>query len=208
MARGLERPVDAVVRVADDLQLVDGVGGGGLVELHAACALSSARVAASVRSTRGSLKPVLVGGMGVGEQVFCDSLRAVRQGGVRRLHRPGLVRHAAEGDPPRAVRLDDCRDGDQGEGVGGAVAHLGVGLPAATGLGSVTAVINSPGSGRSRPPACRRAGGGSRRSGWRGRRRPAHRLDRRVEHAHGHRHVARVGGDAGLARADHRDGRG
>ena len=32
----------------------------------------------------------------------------------------------------------------------------------------------------------------------------AHRFDRRVQRAHGHRHVARVCGDAGLARSDHR----
>ena len=83
-----------------------------------------------------------------------------------RLDAPRLVRDAAERDAAGAVALHDGGDRDQREGIGGAVAHLAVDVRAADGLrqrhrGDQLARLAAP----SRRAACRRAGGGSRRSG-------------------------------------------
>ena len=115
--------------------------------------------------------------------------------------RHGLGATPPNATRPRAVLLDHRRDRDEREGVGRAVAHLVVEVRAADRLGQrhrgdqLARRQRGLDVRRRRPTA-----GGSRRSGSpRRRRRGVHRLDRRVEHAHRHRHVAGIGRDARVA---------
>ena len=130
-AGGLQRTVDAVGRLADDLELVDRIGRGGRVEFHgSAPSLRPAR-RPSVRSTSFTLNAFSCGRLRAGEQLRRDRLRTARQLGFGRFDAPRLVRDAAQGDAARAVALDDRGDRDQREGIGGAVANLVVDVLAA-----------------------------------------------------------------------------
>ncbi len=106
-ARGLERSVDAVDRLADDLQAVDRIGGGGSVEFHAFVSFASARPAAMARSTNVTLKALPLGGLRAGEQPRRDRLGSLREFGFGRLHPPWLVRHATERHAATAIGLHD-----------------------------------------------------------------------------------------------------
>src|SRR5688500_8920092 len=55
-ACSLQRPIDPVDGLADDLQLVDRIGGGGSFEFHARAPFASASTDARTRSTSFSLK--------------------------------------------------------------------------------------------------------------------------------------------------------
>jgi hypothetical protein len=202
-AGGLERAVDAVGRLADDLELVDRVGGGGGVEFHGQL-LACSSTAASVRSASGSLKALSWVGWAPASSRAVTALRlaASRLGGF---DAPGLVRHAAERDAAGAVALHDGGHRDQREGIGGAVAHLAVDVRAAHRArqrhgGDQLAALQVG-------LDVRRVAGQAVEVGDRDHARAAvgpHGFHRGVEHAHGHGHVARVRGDAGLAGADDR----
>ena len=117
---------------------------------------------------------------------------------------PRHVRDAAERDSPAAVALHHRCDRHQRERVRGAVAHLAIDVRAAERLGQRHR--RDQFAGRRASSRCAASAGQPVEVGDRNATRVAvrpRRLDRRVEHAHRHRHVARMGGDAGLAAADH-----
>ena len=121
----LERAVDAVDGLADDLQLVDGIGGGGRVEFHES-AFRFGEDGGERALHQRHLECVVVRRARAGEQPGRDRLGAARQLALGGLHAPRLVRHAAQCHAAGAVALHDRGDGDQREGVGGAVAHLAI----------------------------------------------------------------------------------
>ena len=129
-AGGLERAVDAIDGLADDLELVDGVLRGGLVEFHGQ-PFASARTEASVRSTSGTLNALSCVVRAPARSAGRDGLRAARHLALGGLDAPRLVRHAAERDAAGAVALHDRGDRDQREGVRSAVADLAVDVRAA-----------------------------------------------------------------------------
>ena len=124
---------------------------------------------------------------------------------------PGLQGDAAERQPGLGDRaaLEPQRGGggDDGEGVGGALAHLEV-----AGMARRSRPPSAAGGrrrsarrarARSRAPACRRAGGGTASSGTSRRPAAAFDLDHGVERDQRHAEIGRVGGDAVLAPAEH-----
>ena len=163
--RSSSAAVDAVGRLADDLELVDRIVRGGRVELHGSAPRFGQHGAERALGQRHL------------ERVFVRSAWRRRAGRASTALAPrgisasaastrqGLGATPPSATRPRAVALHDGGDRHQREGVGRAVAHLAIDLLAADRFGSVTAVISSPGSAPSRSAACRRAGGGSRRSG-------------------------------------------
>ena len=121
-----------------------------------------------------------------------------------RLDAPRLVRHTAERDAAAAVALHDRGDRHQRKGVGGAIAHLLIEVRSTDRFGQRDRRDQL--AGFERRLHMRRLARQPVELGDRNLPRRAvrtHRFDRRVERTHGHRHVARMCGDARVARADH-----
>ena len=85
----------------------------------------------SARSTRATLKSVLIGWTRIRQKSIGRCSRPIRQFGVRRFDAPRLVRDTADGDTASSVRLDNSSDRYEREGVGCAVTDLAVDMLAA-----------------------------------------------------------------------------
>ncbi len=147
---------------------------------------------------------IFVARLRAGKERRGGRLGAARQFGIGRRDAPRHVPDPAERNMPAAVAPDHRADRDQREGVRGAVADLVIDVGAAGRFrqrhrGDQLA-------GREHRFEMRRAAGRAIEIGERDAARLAcrvDRFDRSVERLHRDRHVAGVGGDARLARADH-----
>ena len=154
------------VGLADDLELVDRVGGGGSVELHGSAPRLGQHRGERALGQR-QLERVVVGRLARRRAAAPSTALAPRGSSASAAStRHGLCATPPSATRPAAVALHDGRHRDQRERVGRAVAHLAVDLRAADRLrqrhrGDQLAGLAAS----SRCAACRRAGGGTRRSG-------------------------------------------
>ena len=146
---------------------------------------------------------VVGGGPGSGEEGGGEGFGTAGDGGFGGFDAPGFMCDAADGNAAGAVWTDDGGNGDEGEGVGGAVADFQIDVPAFNGRGEgdggdqfsrgEDGIELGLGAGEAMEVEDGDlAGGGVGLDG----------VDGGVEDAHGDGHVAGVGGDAGSADAD------
>ena len=134
VARRLERTINTICGVTDDLEVINRIGRCGSVEFHGS-AFRFGQNGTERAFNEGQLERVLLGGSRALKQASSDSLRTVAHFGLCRLDPPRLVRNASDCHTAGTVRMNDGANRNKSECIGCAITDLSVDVLAADRLG-------------------------------------------------------------------------